>query len=86
MNRTLMDPVRLILHHENIDKRLWAEAVATAFYGRNRVISRGLSAKVTPHHIWMGCAPNLEHLHPFGSRCWYPLPGHKVKKIDAHAP
>ncbi len=85
MNRTLMNLVRSMLHHKNIDKRFWAEALATAVYVRNRVTSRGLSANITPHHIWMGCAPNLEHLRAFGSRCWYVLPGHKVKKLDARA-
>ncbi len=85
MNRTLMNLVRSMLHHKNIDKRFWADALATAVYVRNRVTSRGLSANITPHHIWMGCAPNLEHLRAFGSRCWYVLPGHKGKKLDARA-
>ncbi len=85
MNRTLMNLIRSMLHQKNIDKRFWAEALATAVYVRNRVTSRGLSASITPHHIWMGCAPNLEHLRAFGSRCWDVLPGRKVKKLDARA-
>ncbi len=73
-------------HLGDIDlQQFWAEALATAVYVRNRVTSRGLSAHITPHHIWMGCAPNLEHLRVFASRCWYVLPGHKVKKLDARA-
>ena len=71
MNRTLMNLVRSMLHHKSIDKRFWAEALATAVYVRNRVTSRGLPLNLTPHHIWMGCAPNLEHMRVFGYRCWY---------------
>ncbi len=39
MNRTLMNLVRSMLHHKRIDKRFWAEALATAVYVRNRVTS-----------------------------------------------
>ena len=42
MNRTLMNLVRSMLHHKGMDKRFWAEALATAVYVRNRVTSRGL--------------------------------------------
>ncbi len=40
---------------------------------------------MTPHHLRIGSAPNLEHMRVFGSRCWYVLPGHKVKKLDSRA-
>ncbi len=85
MNRTLMNLVRSMLHDKNIEKRFWAEALSTADYVRNRVTSRGIPRNITPHHIWMGCAPNLEHLRTFKSRCWYVLPRHKVKNLDARA-
>lgn len=85
MNRTLMNLVRSMLHQRNIDKRFWAEALSTAVYIRNRVTSRGLPANTTPHHIWMGCPPDLAHLRVFGSKCWYILPKQKVKKLDPRA-
>ncbi len=40
MNRTLMNLVRSMLHHKSIEKKVWAEALATAVYVRNRVTSR----------------------------------------------
>ncbi len=51
MNRTLMNLVRSMLHHKGIEKRFWAEALATAVYVRNRVTSRSLPLHVTPHHL-----------------------------------
>ena len=51
MNRTLLDLVRSMLYHKGIDKRFWAEALATAVYARNRVTSRELPEKLIPYHI-----------------------------------
>lgn len=85
MNRTLMDLVRSMLHHKNMDRHFWAEALSTAVYIRNRVTSHGLPANITPHHLWMGSAPDLSHLRVFGSRCWYILPRAKIKKLDQRA-
>ena len=85
MNRTLLDLVRSMLHHHGIEKRFWAEALATAVYVRNRVTSRALGNNVTPHHLWHGQAPDLSHMRVFGARCWYVLPRAKVKKLDPRA-
>ena len=85
MNRTLLNLVRSLLYHKNIEKRFWAEAMATAVYVRNRVTSRALPANTTPHHIWHGTTPNLSHLRVFGSQCWYVVPKQKVKKLDPRA-
>eukprot|EP00171_Calliarthron_tuberculosum_P022031 IDg22031t1 len=52
MNRTLMSLVRSMLHHKSVEKRFWAEALATAVYVRNRVTSRSLPKNTTPYHIW----------------------------------
>ncbi len=56
-----------------VAERFWAEALATSVYVRNRLISRGLPLNVTPQHLWMGSAPNLEHMsalgHDAGMRC-----------------
>lgn len=83
MNRTLLDLVRSMLHHKGIEKRFWAEAIATAVYVRNRVTSRALPSNTTPHHLWHGKAPNLSHVRVFGAQCWYVVPNKKVKKLDA---
>lgn len=47
MNRTLLDLTRAMLHHKNIDKIFWAEALTTAVYIRNRVTSRALFPNLT---------------------------------------
>jgi len=69
MNRTILDLTRSMLHHKNISKRFWGEAMATAVYVRNRVTSRSLPPKLTPYHLWYGTAPNISHLRIFGSPC-----------------
>lgn len=85
MNRTLMDCVRSLLLTAKVDKKFWAEALSTAVYIRNRVISRSLPPNITPHHRWMGKTPNVSHLRVFGSKCWYVIPKHKLKKLDARS-
>ncbi len=65
MNRTLMNLVRSMLYHKGIEKQFWAEALGTAVYLRNRMTSRGVPQNVTPHHLWMGSAPNLEYIRVF---------------------
>ncbi len=82
MNRTLLDLVRSMLHGKSMDKRFWAEALQTAVYIRNRVVSRALAENITPHHHWHGTAPDLSHCRIFGSKCFYVLPKCKVRKLD----
>ena len=85
MNRTLMDLVRCMLHSKSVPKTFWAEALSTAVYVRNRVVSRSLPSNTTPHHIWMGEAPDLKNVRVFGSKCWFVLPKKDVKKLDCRA-
>jgi transposase InsO family protein len=68
LNRTLLDSVRSMLKHLDVDKRWWAEAVSTACYMKNRVTTSGLPDKTTPHEIWNGARPNVSHLRVFGSK------------------
>ncbi len=51
MNRTLVDCVRSLLHTTQLDKKFRAEALRTAVYVRNRVISRSLPKSITPYHL-----------------------------------
>ncbi len=85
MNRTLVDPVRPMIHSKGLAKRLWAEALSTAVYIRNRVASRSLPSNTTPFHLWIGKAPDLSYLRVFGSKCWYVVPKSKLKKLDARS-
>ena len=85
MNRTLMDSVRSLLHTAKLDKKFWAEALSTAVYIRNRVVSRVLPKNTTPHHLWIGESPNLSYFRVFGCKCWFVIPKPKVKKLDSRS-
>ena len=85
MNRTLMDCVRSMLRTSSLDKKFWAEALVTAVYIRNRVPSRSLPQNITPHHRWIGEAPNVSHLRVFGCNCWFVIPKSKLKKLDSRS-
>ena len=85
MNRTLMDLVRSMMHTAETPKKFWAEALATAVYVRNRVISRSLPKATTPYHLWMKKKPDLSHTRVFGSRCWYVIPRRALKKLDSRS-
>ncbi|CDF37816.1 unnamed protein product [Chondrus crispus] len=85
LNRTLVNLVRSMLAHKKVTKGFWAEALANAVYVRNRVTSRAIPPKMTPHPLWMKSVPNVGHLRVFGSKCWYTLPKHNIQKLDARA-
>ena len=85
MNRTLMDCVRSMIFGANLDMVFWAEALSTAVYIRNRVVSQSLPDDVTPYHRWIGETPDLSNLRIFGSKCWYVIPKERKKKLDARA-
>ena len=44
----------------------WAEAVSTATYLRNRMVSSALKTGETPYLLWYGEKPNLSHVRLFG--------------------
>jgi hypothetical protein len=85
MNRTLLNLVRSMLFHMKVPKRLWAEALSTAVYVRNRVTGGGLPSKTTPHHFWKRDSPSLSHVRVFGCKCWYAVPKSRTQKLDARA-
>ena len=85
MNRTLCELVRTMLHHKQLPKTFWAEALNVAAHVRNRVTTRGLSSRTTPYEVLHGRKPNLSYLRVFGSRCWYNLRRFEVDKLDPRA-
>ena len=56
LNRTLVERARSMLMESHLSVDLWAEAVATAVYLRNRSPTKALSA-VTPQEAWRGHNP-----------------------------
>lgn len=65
-NRTLVEMARSMLLSSCLDESLWAEAIATAAYLRNRSPTRILVDK-TPHEMWTGRKPIVHHFKVSGS-------------------
>jgi len=68
LNRTLLDKVRPMLADTRLPKTLWAEALATAAYVRNRSPTTGRDQ--TPWELFFGTKPDVSHLRTFGTRVW----------------
>lgn len=64
-NRTLIEMARSMMVHAGFKEYLWAEAVNTAAYIRNRCPTRQLESR-TPYEVRFGREPNVRHLRTFG--------------------
>ena len=86
-NRILCDTARSMLFGADLTRAernlLWAEAVNTAAYIRNRVPNSRTGKDVTPHELWCGSKPNVSHLREFGTAAYVHIPNCKRKKFDA---
>ena len=63
-NRTLKDMVRSMISHFTLPESLWAEAIKTAVYVLNRVLSKAVAK--TPYELWTNKKPSIRHLHVWG--------------------
>lgn len=77
-NRTLVEMARTMMLHAGVKDNLWAEAIMTAAYLRNRCPTKHLDDK-TPYEIWHGRKPNVSHFRTFGSYCVALNKSHKRK-------
>ena len=84
-NRTLMEAAKSMLIHAKLPNLLWAEAVSTASYLRNRMVTTALQSKFTSYQLCFGKKPDLRHIRVFGcvvySHVWEGNP----KKLDKKA-
>lgn len=64
-NRTLMETARCLLISSGMPSSLWAEAVNTANFIRNRCPTSKLKGK-TPYEAQYGKPPDVSHFRPFG--------------------
>lgn len=80
LNRTLMDKVRPMLVASDLPKSLWADAVVTASYVRNRSPVTGRAK--TPWELFFGIKPDVSHLRTFGARCYALTPKQLRTKLD----
>ena len=60
-NHTVLDPALSMLKHAVMPNKLWAEAVSTAVYIKNRLPSQTLPNS-TPVERWTRKKPNISHL------------------------
>ena len=69
-----------MLAEYNLPKSLWAEAIATANYLRNR--SPSSFHDTTPYELFHGTKPDLQHLRIFGARAYAHIPAALRNKLD----
>ena len=63
MNRTLQEAALSMILHAGLSKNFWAEAVCSAAYIRNRVITTATG--VTPYERWYGKKPDTIQISVF---------------------
>lgn len=64
-NRTIGETARTMLQASELSLSLWAEAVNTAVYLRNRM-TNSVNKEKTPFELFLGHKPDLSHIVPFG--------------------
>ena len=74
--------VRTMLANFKLPKRLWAEALATAVYLRNRCPTRAVEEK-TPFESLTGEKPSVGHLKVFGCAAYCHIPKDNRNKLDS---
>ena len=74
-----------MLSHAGLGNVYWAEAVATATFLRNHMVSTALKIGETPYLLWYGEKPNLKHVRVFGCMVYTHIPDRNHKKLDKKA-
>jgi hypothetical protein len=83
LNRVLMERARAMLIELGLPDEMWAEAVVTVNYVRNRtpVSAHGK----TPWEAFYGKKPDVSHMRVFKARAFMHVPGalrHKLKPVS----
>jgi hypothetical protein len=81
MNMTLMEKERSMLSGVKLGQEFWAEAMGTTCYLVNQSPSLALD-DITPHEVWNGKKPSLEHLRVFGCDSYVYVPKENRSKLD----
>lgn len=80
-NRTLIEMARCLLTDSGLPKFLWAEAVNTANYIQNRVVTKGNSNSI-PFELWNEKKATVNYFEIFGAKCYVHIPKEKRKKLE----
>lgn len=85
LNRTFVESARAMLSHSNLPNEFRAEAVATATYLRNRIITSANEEQLTPFEKWYGYKPDISHLKVLGYAAYGHIPSTERRKLDVKA-
>ncbi|CAG4955863.1 unnamed protein product [Colias eurytheme] len=80
-NRSIVEKAKCLLFDAKFDKILWAEAVQTAVYLKNRSPAAGLQHH-TPFELWTGKKPDVSHVRVYGSLVMTHIPKERRLKWD----
>jgi hypothetical protein len=78
-----MERVRAMLEDSQLGKEMWAEAVVTASYIRNRSPVTGQTK--TPWELFHGSKPDVGQVRAFGALAYAHVPKQLRKKLDSRA-
>jgi hypothetical protein len=79
-----MEKARSMLSCVVLEQEFWAEAVSTTCYLVNRSPSSALD-DTTPHEVWSGKKPSLQHLRVFGCDAYVHVQKENRSKLDNKA-
>ncbi|MFN7881818.1 MAG: DDE-type integrase/transposase/recombinase, partial [bacterium] len=81
LNRTLVKKVRAMLLDSGLEKSMWAEAMVTANYVRNRSPLKSSEDK-TPWERFFQKKPDVSHMRVFGATAYVQVPQKHRQKLD----
>lgn len=81
-NRSLIEMVRCMINDAGLPRDLWGEAIMTANFLQNRLVSNALPNGKTPFELWSGSPPDYRTLRVFGCYAWVQTPSVKRTKLD----
>jgi hypothetical protein len=84
-NRTVCESARAMIIDAGVPKLLWAEAIHTAVYVRNRLPTAAIQQPTTPYELWHGTKPDISTLRVFGSLAYAHIPDELRQKLDVKA-
>ena len=80
-NISIMEPVKYMIHDQDLPMCLWVEAAKTAVYVQNK-LSHGMLGKKTLEEMFTSQKPEFNHLKIFGFPVYLHVPKEKRSKLD----
>ncbi|CAK1584992.1 unnamed protein product [Parnassius mnemosyne] len=80
--RTIIEAARAAIHADELDERLWAEAMNHAIFTINHTGTSNVPGK-SPGELWFGRKMKIEKLRPFGCECYVLTHAQNRGKIDS---